>query len=111
MADNLLRPVKLAKDGDDRLIIDWNDGHRGVYSWTLLRKECPCAGCKEERLKPADPFRILKASELQPLKPIQITVVGHYAYKIVWNDGHDAGIFTLEHLRELCQCPACSLKD
>jgi DUF971 family protein len=33
--------------------------------------------------------------------------VGHYAYKITWNDGHDTGIFTLEHLRELCQCAEC----
>jgi DUF971 family protein len=29
--------------------------------------------------------------------------VGRYAYKIVWNDGHDAGIYTLDHLRELCR--------
>jgi DUF971 family protein len=29
--------------------------------------------------------------------------VGRYAYKIVWSDGHDTGIFTLEHLRALCE--------
>ena len=33
--------------------------------------------------------------------------VGRYAYKIVWSDGHDTGIYTLEHLRSLCQCPQC----
>jgi DUF971 family protein len=31
--------------------------------------------------------------------------IGRYAYKIVWSDGHDTGIFTLEQLRELCRCP------
>ena len=31
-----------------------------------------------------------------------------YAYKIVWSDGHDSGIYTLEHLRSLCQCPQCT---
>jgi DUF971 family protein len=33
--------------------------------------------------------------------------VGRYAYKIAWNDGHDTGIYTLQYLRSLCQCPQC----
>ena len=103
----VLRPLSLKKEGDDRLIIEWNDGHRGELAWTHLRKHCPCAGCQEERLQPPDPFRVLKPSELAPLKPVSISPVGLYAYKIVWNDGHDSGLFTLEHLRKLCQCPEC----
>ena len=103
-----LMPVALSKEGDDRLVIQWNDGHRSVYAWAHLRKECPCAGCREERQKPADPFRVLKASELVPLKPLRIDPVGRYAYKIIWSDGHDSGIFTLEHLRALCQCADCA---
>ena len=31
--------------------------------------------------------------------------IGHYAYQIAWNDGHDTGIFTIEHLRQLCGLP------
>lgn len=102
-----LRPVGLKKEGDDRLIIEWSDGHRSEYLWTHLRNNCPCAGCREERLLPPDPFRVLKPNELVPLKPVSIAPVGYYAYRIVWSDGHDAGLFTLEHLRELCQCPQC----
>jgi DUF971 family protein len=102
-----LLPLSLSKEGDDCLIIQWNDGHRGVHTWKNLRAQCPCAGCRDERLQPPDPFRILKPAELQPLKPLAIEAVGHYAYKIVWSDGHDAGIFTLENLRELCECSAC----
>jgi DUF971 family protein len=101
------RPVALGKEGDDRLVIQWQDGHRSVYAWQHLRAHCPCAGCREERLQPPDPFRVLKPSELQPLRPVAITPVGYYAYKITWSDGHDAGLYTLEHLRALCQCPAC----
>jgi DUF971 family protein len=100
-------PVSLTKDGPERLAIQWNDGHRGVYTWTHLRAHCPCASCREEREKPPDPFRILKASELAPLTPVSMPRVGRYAYKIVWSDGHDAGIYTLEQLRSLCQCEAC----
>jgi ATP-binding protein involved in chromosome partitioning len=103
-----LVPLALSKDGPDRLIIDWSDGHRGVYTWRHLRDNCPCAGCREERDKPPDPFRILKPNELVPLAPVRMPAVGRYAYKIVWSDGHDSGIYTLEHLRSLCQCPQCA---
>jgi len=95
------RPVALRKEGDDRLVIEWSDGQSMTYTWQQLRSHCPCAGCREERLQPPDPFRILKPSELMPLKPVSITPVGYYAYKIVWNDGHDSGLFTLEHLWQL----------
>ena len=46
-----------------------------------------------------------------PLAPTRLDPVGYYAYKITWNDGHDAGLYTLEALRELCQCPACQKPD
>jgi DUF971 family protein len=102
-----LRPVSLSKEGDDRLVIKWNDGHRSVYRWQHLRNHCPCANCQEEREKPPDPFRILKPNELAPLKPVALAPVGQYAYKITWSDGHDTGIFTLENLRALCECDHC----
>jgi DUF971 family protein len=100
-------PLALSKDGPDRLAIDWSDGHHSVIAWSHLRKDCPCAGCRDEREKPPDPFRILKTTDLVPLAPVAMNRVGRYAYKIVWSDGHDTGIFTLEHLRALCQCPDC----
>jgi DUF971 family protein len=102
-----LTPVALSKDGRDRLVIEWSDGHRSVYTWKHLRDHCPCAGCREEREKPPDPFRILKPSELVPLAPVRMPAVGRYAYKIVWSDGHETGIYSLDYLRSLCQCPEC----
>jgi DUF971 family protein len=104
-----LKPLSLSREGENRLVIEWNDGHRSVCTWSHLREHCPCAGCREERLQAhPDPFRVLKPSELVPLKPVSITPTGLYAYKIVWSDGHDSGIFTLEHLRNLCQCDKCA---
>ncbi|MCI0640577.1 MAG: DUF971 domain-containing protein [Gemmataceae bacterium] len=99
--DPSIRPTVLRKEGDDRLVIDWSDGATMCYTWQQLRDHCPCAGCREERQKPPDPFRVLKPSELVPLKPVSITPMGHYAYKIAWSDGHDTGLFSLELLREL----------
>ncbi len=107
---NNTRPLSLGKDGDDRLIIQWSDGHRGVHYWQHLRQRCPCAACNEERQKPPDPLRILKPGELLPLKAVAIAPVGLYAYKITWSDGHDTGIFTLESLRAMCECEQCAAK-
>jgi DUF971 family protein len=92
----------LRREGNDLLVIDWSDGKTCKYSWQELRQQCPCASCREERTQPPDPFRILKPSELAPLKPVSVTPVGFYAYKITWSDGHDTGLYTLEYLRELC---------
>ena len=103
-----LMPVALRREGPDHLVIDWSDGKRGVLGWQQLREACPCAGCREQREKPPDPFRILKPTELVPLAPVAMTRVGRYAYKIAWNDGHDTGIYTVEYLRSLCQCPECT---
>jgi DUF971 family protein len=100
-----LRPTAIRREGDDRLYIEWNDGQRTVVTWDKLRTHCPCATCREERDKPPDPFRILSPQELTsgPPRPVAMTPVGYYAYKITWNDGHDSGIYTLENLRELCE--------
>jgi DUF971 family protein len=108
-----LVPLTLCKEGEDRLVISWNDGHRGSYTWKHLRANCPCATCREERAAPPDPFRILRPDELAPrppLAPASMSAVGRYAYKIVWNDGHETGIYTLEILRDLCQCSECAKK-
>jgi len=99
-----IRPLALRKEGD-QLAIEWSDGLHSALTWELLRRNCPCANCREERQKPPDPFRILSPKELEPrppLAPVAMSPVGHYAYKIIWNDGHDAGIYTIENLRELC---------
>lgn len=113
MSGEPLRPVNLRKEGTENLVIEWSDAHRSVHTWKHLREHCPCAGCREEKLKRPDPFRILSAAEVAPkapLAPVAIQPVGYYAYRIIWNDGHDAGLFTLENLRALCECPECRKK-
>jgi len=99
-----LRPVAIRRDGD-RLVIDWSDGRTGAVTWGELRSHCPCATCREKRDQPPDPFHVLSPQELAagPPQPVAMAPVGYYAYKVTWNDGHDAGIYTLENLRELCQ--------
>lgn len=96
------KPTALRREGDG-LAIDWADGARTFVAWRALRKACPCASCNEERQKPPDPFKLLSDQEVAAGSPQPARMVprGHYAYQIVWSDGHDAGIYTLELLRQL----------
>lgn len=94
-------PKRIYLSRGEVLIIEWSDGIISQTSITKLRKECPCASCREENDKPSDPFRVLKPIELEPLRLIKMNPVGRYAYKITWSDGHDTGIFSLAYLRGL----------
>ena len=103
MADgSMSKPLSLKKDGDG-LTIHWADGVVSHLPFRLLRKQCPCATCNEDRAKPPDPFKLISEKDLLagPPSPKQMTPRGHYAYQIYWNDGHDTGIYTLDYLRKL----------
>src|SRR5215216_3989636 len=99
---NELHPLSLRREGDG-LRIEWSDGVVTTVPWRTLRNACPCATCNEERAKPPDPFRVLTPQEVAAgaPSPVAMAPVGHYAYQIKWNDGHDTGIYTLDLLREL----------
>ena len=34
--------------------------------------------------------------------------VGNYAIRIHWNDGHSSGIYSYDHLRQICPCASAS---
>ncbi len=101
---NALKPLSLRRDGDG-LRIDWSDGASTHATWRTLRTNCPCATCNEERSKPIDPFRVLSEKEATagPPSPTAMKPLGHYAYQITWNDGHDTGIYPVELLRSLSE--------
>ncbi|HKT11002.1 MAG TPA: DUF971 domain-containing protein [Terriglobia bacterium] len=92
---------------DNNLVIEWADGHQSAYSYQYLRDRCPCATCLDS--EPAAP---VKAGPLPmfgsgALKPLKAELVGRYALQIFWSDGHSAGIYTFDYLRDLCPCPDC----
>ena len=94
------------------LIITWRDGHRSVYLFDDLRRDCPCASCDDVRSKRlnASNLQVLSGPVLQPGE-IQVTnyrPVGWYALSFTWNDGHDSGIYTYDSLRAKCPCEQCA---
>jgi DUF971 family protein len=86
----------------------WNDGHQSLIAMRTLRDACPCAGCKGETVlfrTYAPPGVDVNTSGRYELKGID--QIGGYALKFLWADGHDMGLYTWEHLRDLCECDAC----
>lgn len=97
-------PTHLELRGENALLIRWSDSTEREYTFRELRDACPCATCREKRKEtPASTglLPVLSAAEARPLKISGMTPVGNYAYSIVYSDGHDSGIYTFEHLREL----------
>jgi len=96
-----------------QMSVRWQDGHHSVFGFDLLRKECPCAMCGDQRRQRAAgggldllvlSGPILRLGEVQAT---DVKPVGRYALSFVWSDGHDSGIYTFTLLRDLCPCPAC----
>ncbi|HXF61672.1 MAG TPA: DUF971 domain-containing protein [Caldilineaceae bacterium] len=91
------------------LRITWQDGHLSVYPLRWLRANCPCATCREERRAAlaADPLRLTTT----PPPSLEITgaeLVGNYAVRFDWRDGHGAGIYVFAALRASCPCSQCN---
>jgi ATP-binding protein involved in chromosome partitioning len=98
-------PVPLAiHRADHAVTITWAEDHVGVYPARELRLACPCAQCVEEMSgRPLlDP-----ASVPDDVVPLRVSLVGAYAIRIDWSDGHGTGIYTYEFLREICPCAEC----
>ena len=96
------RPQKLSLNEQGDLVIDWSDQQTRVCTVTELRDNCPCATCREKRKGEHESavglLPVLSIEETQPLTIKEMKPVGSYAYGIVFSDGHDSGIYTLEHL-------------
>lgn len=98
------RPARIELNDEAReLVIEWKDGHKSRFPLAALRRNCPCANCREKRQEVAPPGELVllddnmvkAAAEVRRFEP-----VGRYGIRIVWADGHDYGIYTFEALRE-----------
>lgn len=90
-------PKVITRSDPHRLEIEWNDGHRTVYTTAELRRICPCARCVNELTgqRMLDPRSIPDF-----LSHLEVRLVGNYALAIRFSDQHDTGIFPFAFLRE-----------
>jgi len=95
-------PTNLHLKKSEALIITWADGRHSVLPLRMLRKYCPCAGCQGERdILGRTMMPIVKTTYDGPITATGGALVGNYAMRIDWSDGHGAGIYTFKYLREL----------
>lgn len=113
MTEDRSNPEHIAISKSKGIQIDWRDGHHSGYTAAYLRDECPCATCtgahgtvpeKTNFSAPqTNPFQMYKPAP----KMLNVEEVGSYAIRIFWNDGHSTGIYSYDHLRNICPCEAC----
>lgn len=102
--------IKVHVSTGEGVEITWSDLHTSRYAFPYLRDNCPCALCNDEREKKSK--GTASNSPLLPMYKPRVTAksanpVGNYAIQIQFSDSHATGIFSYEHLREICPCEAC----
>ncbi len=95
------RPISVrAPHGATTLELGWSDGETSRIPHWILRGFCPCAGCQGHD----GAVGFVEATASLSGAALEIRVlrqVGGYALGFTWGDGHEAGIYSFEHLRWL----------
>jgi DUF971 family protein len=100
-----MRPTDLQHIGN-QLAIRWDDGSESYIGLEVLRRRCPCAGCRGE----VDIMGQLHGGAHSPASPLafqlrRLVSVGSYAIQPEWADGHATGLYTFEYLRRIAESP------
>lgn len=87
-------PANIQYD-ETHLKIEWKDGTIHEFNLLDLRKKCPCATCRGGHGGKVG----AATGHIQKANIISWSKVGRYAINIVWNDYHNTGIYSYDHLR------------
>ena len=99
MMRNAPRDIKL-KRAEGTLEVTWNDKELRRYRVRQLRCQCACAGCVNEMTG----VRTLDVNAVpEDIAITDMQLVGNYAVKFVFSDGHDTGIYTWDRLYEIAE--------
>lgn len=98
-------PTRLDLKKDRGLTVEWSDATTSYYSIAYLRRMSPSAEQRELREEIArNPLTVLPSrggGGEKPLTADSAELVGNYAIRIRFSDGHDTGIYSWQYLREI----------
>jgi DUF971 family protein len=96
-------PTHLDLHKDTALQITWADGRESSYPIAYLRRMSPSADMRELRKQMvSNPLTILPDSGgADELIAVDAEMVGNYAIRITFSDGHSTGIYSWDYLREI----------
>ena len=89
--------IKL-KRAEGILEVSWSDQTPRRFRVRQLRCACACAGCVDEMTG----VRTLDVNAVaDDIAITDVQLVGNYAVKFVFSDGHDTGIYSWDRLYEM----------
>ncbi|HVZ93768.1 MAG TPA: DUF971 domain-containing protein [Phycisphaerales bacterium] len=98
-------PKRMDLKKDRGLTVEWADGTTSYYSVAYLRKMSPSAEARQLRDEMRkNPLTVLPSSAAGrggPLTAESAELVGNYAVRIRFSDGHDTGIYSWAYLKEI----------
>jgi DUF971 family protein len=94
-------PEAIDVDRAVAVTVTWEDGHVSRYALPELRRSCPCAGCRVERVAGTGPMVVPGVSI------VDVTLAGAWGITPTWSDGHHTGIYSWDQLRAACPCADC----
>lgn len=96
-------PARLDLKKDRGLTIEWADGSTSYYTIAYLRRMSPSADMRQLRDEMTkNPLTVLPSSPAAgPLTASDAELVGNYAIRIRFSDGHDTGIYSWSYLRQI----------
>ena len=90
-------PTELRLDKDKRVLsVTFDDGRSFALPAELLRVLSPSA-----EVQGHSPEQRVTVGGKKNVSIVRLEPVGNYAVRIVFDDGHDTGLFVWEYLREL----------
>ena len=100
-----ITPTHLDLDKERGLTVHWSDGRVSFYPVEHLRKLSPSADARELRKQmERNPLTVLPQAageQSGPLRATEAELVGNYALRISFSDGHRTGIYSWDYLREI----------
>lgn len=98
-------PMHLDLDRRKGLTVQWADGAKSFYPLAYLRRMSPSAEARQLREEMArNPLTVLPTrggGHDEPLYAEGAELVGNYAVRIRFSDGHSTGIYSWTYLREI----------
>jgi DUF971 family protein len=87
--------IRLAKDRR-RLTVSFNDGASHVFAAEFLRVHSPSA-----EVQGHSPEQRQLVTDKTDVEIAAVDLVGNYAVRLTFDDGHNTGLFTWDYFREL----------
>ena len=98
-------PTHLDLDREEGLTVHWPDGTKSRFPVAFLRRMSPSAEARElrEQIR-KNPLTVLPGGSSEasgPLTADDAELIGNYAIRIYFSDGHHTGLYSWRYLREI----------